>query len=226
MVAIVDHGGASSVAVGAGQVWKILPHGLFFVLRHPPLGKDFLDVQLSHDGSPLWLKFSSYVLNRNARELEGHPLLCVGEIVVSMRQISIAHKAAGGRSGEIREGNGVSPGVGLIDESKGKRVRGSEQRIFTSGAHVSRIFMQGNTRQEARCSLGSDRGDGISIEPTEGPSSVLPFAGVMVCWIGHAQTSLERREDNSRGPKCLMGVDCKFIAEGQTLRTRRDRQEE
>ncbi len=195
-------------------------------LGHPPLGDDFVDAQFSHKRPPLWLKFSGYILNGNARELEGHPLLCVGEIVVSMRQISIAHKAAGGRSGEIREGNRVSPGVGLIDESKGKRVRGSEQRIFTSGAHVSRIFMQGDTRQKARCSLGSDRGDGISIEPTEGPSSVLPFARVMVCWIGDAQTGFERREDKRRRPKCLMGVDGKFIAEGQTLRTRRDRQEE
>src|SRR5260370_1163815 len=97
------------------------------VLGHPPLGDDFVDVQLSHDGSPLWLKFSSYVLNRNARELEGHPLLCVGEIVVSMRQISIAHKAAGGRSGEIRESNGVSPGVGLIDEGQTLRTRRGRQ---------------------------------------------------------------------------------------------------
>jgi len=154
MVAIVDHGGASSVAVGAGQVWKILPHGYFSCCGNPPLGKDFPGCAAFARWVPLWLKFSSYVLNRNARELEGHPLLCVGEIVVSMRQISIAHKAAGGRSGEIREGNGVSPGVGLIDESKGKRVCGSEQRIFTSGAHVSRIFMQGNTRQESALFAG------------------------------------------------------------------------
>ena len=88
MVAIVDHAGASSAAVGAGQVWKILPHGLFFVLRHPPLGKDFLDAQFSHNGSPLWLKFSGYVLNRNAHELHCHSLFCVREIVVSMGQIS------------------------------------------------------------------------------------------------------------------------------------------
>src|SRR5260370_35038077 len=41
----------------------------------------------SHKRSPLWLKFSSYILNRNTHELGGHSLLCVREIVVSARQI-------------------------------------------------------------------------------------------------------------------------------------------
>ena len=69
-------------------------------------------------GPPLWLKFSGYVLNRNAGELEGHSLLCVCDIVVPLRQISPAHKTAGCRPCKIREGNRVSIGVGLIDESK------------------------------------------------------------------------------------------------------------
>ena len=64
---------------------KTLPHGLLFVLRHPPLGKDFLDAQFSHKPSPLWLKFSGYILNRNVHELHCHSLLCVCEIVVSTR---------------------------------------------------------------------------------------------------------------------------------------------
>jgi len=66
-----------------------------------------------------------------------------------MRQISIAHKTAGSRSGKIGEGNGVSPGVGLIDKSKYKCVTGSQKRVFTIGSHVLRIFMQGNTRQKS-----------------------------------------------------------------------------
>ena len=79
--------------------------------------------------------------------------------------------------------------------------------------------MQGDTRQKARCSLGSDRGEGISIEPPERPGPVLPFPRVVVCWIGHAHTGFERREDQRGRPKCLMGVDGKFIAEGKTTRT-------
>jgi len=51
--------------------------GLIVVQRHPPLGKDFLDAQLSRNGSPLWLKFGGYILNRNARELDCHSLLRV-----------------------------------------------------------------------------------------------------------------------------------------------------
>jgi hypothetical protein len=68
---------------------------------------DHTDAEFSHNRSPLRLKLSSYILNRDARELEGHSLLRVGEIVVSMRQISIAHKTAGGGSRKIREGNRV-----------------------------------------------------------------------------------------------------------------------
>ena len=203
-----------------------ISQGLLFVLRNPPRGNEFLDAQSSHKRSPLWLKFSGYILNRNAHELEGHSLFCVREIVVSMRQISTAHKTAGSRARKIGEGNRASPGVGLINESKRKRVRGSQQRIFASGPHVARIFMQGDTSQEARRALGSGHGEGISIVPPERPGSVLPFARVMFCWIGHAHTGLERREDKRWGPKCLVGIDCKFIAEGQTLRTRRDRQEQ
>jgi len=108
MVAIVDHGGASSVAVGAGQVWKILPHGLFFVLRHPPLGRIFWMCSFRTMG-PTVVEIQQLCFESQCPRTGSHPLLCVGEIVVSMRQISIAHKAAGGRSGEIREGNGVSP---------------------------------------------------------------------------------------------------------------------
>jgi hypothetical protein len=99
------------------------------------------------------LKLSGYILNRNAHELEGHSLFCVREVAVSMRQISPSDKTARGRSSKIGEGNRVSPGVGLINERKRKRVRGSQQRIFTSGPHVPRIFMQGNARQKARGSL-------------------------------------------------------------------------
>ena len=69
-------------------------HRLLVVLRHPPLGNDFVDPQLSHKRSPLRLKFSSYILNGNARELGGHSLLCVDEIVVSIRQISPQPKQA------------------------------------------------------------------------------------------------------------------------------------
>src|SRR4029077_17784192 len=114
---------------------------LLFVLRHPPLGKDFLDAQFPHKRSPLRLKLSGYVLNGNARELEGHSLLRVGEIVVSMRQISRSHKTAGGGSRKIREGNRVLAGIGLIYERKRKRVGGSHKRILTGGPHVPRIFM-------------------------------------------------------------------------------------
>jgi hypothetical protein len=66
-----------------GGIWQ----GLLFMLRRPPLGKDFLDAEFSHPRSPLWLKFSGYVLNGNARNLHGHSLLRVREIVVSVRQI-------------------------------------------------------------------------------------------------------------------------------------------
>jgi len=89
--------------------------GLLLVLRDPPLGKDFLDAQFSHNGSPLWLKFSGYILNGNARELHSHSLLRVREIVVSVGQIRASHKAAGSRACKIREGNRVSARVGLID---------------------------------------------------------------------------------------------------------------
>src|SRR5258708_7403954 len=198
---------------------ETMPHGLFFVLWHPPLGKDLLDAQVPHQRSPLRLKFSGYILNGDTRELEGHSLFCMCEIVVAMRQISIAHEAPGSRACKIGEGNRISPGVGLIDESKHKRVSGSQKRIFASGPHVPRIFMQGNSRQKARCSLRSDRGEGISVEPPEGPGPVLPFARIMFCGIGHAYTGSERRKDNRRRPKCLMSVDCKFIAEGKTTRT-------
>jgi hypothetical protein len=91
------------------------------VLRNPPLGDDFVDAQLSHKRSPLRLKFSGYILNCNARELEGHSLFSMGEIVVSLRQINPSHKTASGRSCKIGEGNRVSPGVGLINERKRKR---------------------------------------------------------------------------------------------------------
>ena len=50
-------------------------------------------------------------------------MLGVRDIVVSMRQIGSSHKTAGRRACKIREGNRVSPGVGLIDESKRKCVR-------------------------------------------------------------------------------------------------------
>ena len=149
----------------------------------------------------------------------------MGEIVVSLRQINPSHKTASGRSCKIGEGNRVSPGVGLINKSKRKRVRSSHQRIFTGGPHVPRIFMQGNACQKARCSLGSGHGDRISIESPEGYGTVLPFARVMFCWIRHAHASFERREDKRRRPKGLMGVDCKFIAKGQSARTL-DRQEQ
>lgn len=99
--------------------------------RNPPLGNDFVDAEFSHNRSPLRLKFSGDILNRNAGELESHSLFRVREIVESMRQISIAHKAAGSRSRKIGEGNGVSPGVGLIDKSKYKCVTGPQERIFT-----------------------------------------------------------------------------------------------
>jgi len=85
--------------------------------------------------------------------------------------------------------------------------------------------MQGNTCQKVRCSLGSGHGDGVSIEPPECPGPVPPFARVVVFWVRHAHTGCERREDKRRRSKCLMGIDCKFIAEGQTLRSR-DRQEQ
>src|SRR6266403_1029803 len=91
--------------VPGGGIW----HGLLLVLRDPPLGKDFLDAQFSHNGSPLWLKFSGYILNGNDRELHRHYLLRVGEPVVSLGQLRAAHKAAGSRSRKIGEGNRVSP---------------------------------------------------------------------------------------------------------------------
>jgi hypothetical protein len=153
-----------------------LPRGLLCVLPDPPLGKDFLDAQFSHNRSPLWLKFSGYILNRNVHELDSHSLLCVCEIVVSMGQISPPHKTAGSRPCKIREGKRVSPGVGLIDESKGNCVHGSHKWIFAIGPHVSRIFTQGNTCQKVRCSLGSGRGDGISIEP---PERLGPIPGLL-----------------------------------------------
>jgi hypothetical protein len=86
-----------------GQVFQAAAfwQSLVFVLRHPPLGNDFVDAQFSHNRSPLRLKFSGYILNRDARELESHSLFCVREIVISMRQISIAHKTAGSRSRKI-----------------------------------------------------------------------------------------------------------------------------
>ena len=67
------------------------------------------------------------------RELGGHSLLCVGEVIVSTRQISVPYKTTGSRPCKIREDNRVSPGVGLIDESKRKRVRGPHKGIPTSG---------------------------------------------------------------------------------------------
>jgi hypothetical protein len=86
-----------------GQVFQAAAfwQSLVFVLRHPPLGNDFVDAQFSHNRSPLRLKFSGYILNRDARELESHSLFCVREIVISMRQISIANKTAGSRSRKI-----------------------------------------------------------------------------------------------------------------------------
>jgi len=164
-------------------------------------------------------------LNRNARELDCHSLLCVCEIVISVWQISISDKTAGSRSSKIGEGNGVSPGVGLIDESKRNCVHGPHKRIFTIGPQVPRIFMQGNTCQKARRSPGGGHGDGISIEPTERPSPILPVTRIVISWIRHAHTGCERRKDNRRRAKCLVGVDCEFIAEGQMLRSL-DRQEE
>jgi hypothetical protein len=49
----------------------------------------------------------------------------------------------------------------LIHESKRKRVRSSHEGIFTLGADVPWIFMQGKTCQEARCSLGSGHGERV-----------------------------------------------------------------
>src|SRR5258708_5923659 len=205
---------------------ETMPHGLFFVLWHPPLGKDLPDAQFPHQRSPLRLKFSGYILNGDTRELEGHSLFCMREIVVAMRQISIAHEASGSRACKIGEGNRISSGVGLIDESKHKRVGGSKKRIVTSGPHVPRIFMQSDAGQKTRCALGTNGGNGISIKPSERPGTVLPFARIVFCGIGHAYTGSECRQDNRRRPKSLMSVDCKFIAEGQTLRIRGDRQKQ
>src|SRR5258708_16939486 len=81
-----------------------------------------------------------------------------------MRQIGASHKTTGGRARKIGECNRVSPGVGLINESKRKRVRDSHKRICATGPHVPRIFMQGSAGQKARCPLGSDHGDGVSVE--------------------------------------------------------------
>src|SRR6202022_1786783 len=98
-------------------------------------------------------------------------------------------------------------------------------RICTIRPHVPRIFVQGNAGQKARGSLGSGHGDGISVESAKGPRPILPFARVVISWIGHAHSGGERREDERRRPKSLMGVDCKFIAEGWTTRAF-DRQEQ
>ena len=205
--------------------WKTRPRGLLVVQRHPPLGDDFLDAQFSHHGSPLRLKLGGYILNRNARELECHSLLGMRDIVVSMRQISASHETAGSRSRKIRKGNRVSAGVGLIDESERNCVHGSCKRIFTIGAHVPRIFMQGSSRQKARRSFGSARGDGIPVESSERPASVLPLARVVAFRIRHVPAGGERREDKRGRPKRLMGVDRKFISEGKPLRIR-DRQKQ
>jgi len=77
--------------------------------------------------------------------------------------------------------------------------------------------MQGNTRQKARRSMGSDRGDGISVEPPEGASPVPPLARIVVFGIRHGHTGRERREDNCRRSKCLMRVDGQFVADGDSL---------
>jgi len=195
------------------------------VLRHPPLGDDFLDVQFSDQRPPLRLKFGGYILNRNARELDDHSLLRVRKIVVSRRQISSTRKTAGSRSCKIREGNRISTGVGLINEGKRKCVNGSRKRVCAGRPHVPRIFVQGNARQEACSPLRGDRGDGVSIEPPKRPGTVPPFLKVVAFGIRHAETGRKRREDERRRPKRLMGVDCKFIAKGKTLLIR-DRQEQ
>src|SRR5260370_25408836 len=140
-----------------------------------------------------------------------------------MRQVGSSYKTAGGRSCKIRKGNRVSPGVGLVDESKRNCVHGAHKRVFAIGPHVPRIFMQGNTRQKARCSLGSDRGDGISIEPPERPGSVLPFARVVACWIGHPHTGSKRRQEKRRRTESLRTGDFKLIYECQMLSNPRGR---
>jgi hypothetical protein len=78
--------------------------------------------------------------------------------------------------------------------------------------------MQDCAGQEARSSPGSARGEGIPIESPERPSPVLPFARVVFYGIRHANTGGERRKDNRGRPKCLVGVDRKFIAEGDSPR--------
>ena len=194
--------------------------GLHFVARYPPFGKDFLDAQFSHDGTPLWLKFGGYVLNGNAHELKGDSLLGVGEIVVAMRQISGSDKTTGQRSCKIREGYRVSAGVGLIYKGKCKRVCSSHERIFTLGAYVPWIFMQGKTYQKAGGSQGSGRGERVSIEPAKCPGAIHPFLRIVAFWIGHAHRGAERRKDNRGRPKCLMSIDREFLVEGETMRSR------
>jgi hypothetical protein len=74
------------------------------------------------------------------------------------------------------------------------------------------IFMQESASKKARCSLGGDRGDGITVESAK--RSGPPFARVVTFGIGHAHARPKRREDERGRPKGLMSVDGKFIAEG------------
>ena len=80
---------------------------------------------------------------------------------------------------------------------------------------VTRIFVQYRLREELSGTLGCLRCDGTSVNPSKSAPSVGPVAGIVVRWIGHAQSGSQGRKNQRWRPKCLVRVDSELIVQSQ-----------
>jgi hypothetical protein len=66
----------------------------------------------------------------------------MAEVVESRGQVQIASESTGSRPNEIRHSDPVVPGIRFVDESKGQRVKTSDEWIPAGRWPVTEIFMQ------------------------------------------------------------------------------------
>ncbi|MEG9438382.1 hypothetical protein JAO29_19730 [Edaphobacter sp. HDX4] len=80
--------------------------------------------------SPFGFELRNHVPNTYCQELTRHTLFRVCDIVIAIRKDTHAYEPTGGSGSEItRGGEGVFSGLRLIDNSEGKRMKCSAERI-------------------------------------------------------------------------------------------------
>src|ERR1700732_4410011 len=141
----------------------------------------------------------------------------MGQVVEAGWKVRVANKPARGGAGEVGDGDCGTSSVRSVDEGEDKGMTQACRKECASRGPITRIFVEKSGSGEAPKAFGSGTGKAVSVEPSIGLSSSVPFVRVMAGRICHAYPGAEGvRDEAARAERGLHKI-LEFISKVHRL---------